>query len=117
MTKKSISSLSQMLTEFAKERDWGQFHSPKNLSMALAVEVSEIVEYFQWTTEEQSYKLSSEKIEQVREEIGDALIYLTMLADKLEIDPLEAAFNKIEINRAKYPVSKAKGSAKKYNEL
>ncbi len=105
------------LREFAKERDWEQFHSPKNLAMALSVEVGELVEHFQWLSQGDSYELGREKLDKVKEEIGDVLIYLTNLADKLGIDPLEAATEKLKINGMKYPVDKAKGSAKKYKEL
>jgi dCTP diphosphatase len=88
---------------FIEERDWKQFHSPKNLAMALSVEASEIIEHFQWLTEEQSRNLSPEKLAEVREEIGDVMIYLTELADKLGIDPVKAAKAKLEINKQKYP--------------
>lgn len=104
------------LREFAEARDWDQFHSPKNLSMALSVEVAEIVEHFQWLTEEQSKSLSPEKLTEVGEELADTLVYLVRLADKLDIDLIKAAKNKIEINEQKYPVEKTRGSAKKYTE-
>jgi NTP pyrophosphatase (non-canonical NTP hydrolase) len=117
MKERSLITLATELRTFAAERDWDQFHSPKNLAMALAVEVAEIMEHFQWLTEEQSSSLPPEKLQQVREEIGDVLIYLTRLADKLGINPVVAAFEKLEVNRAKYPADKAKGSAKKYTEL
>jgi dCTP diphosphatase len=117
MHKQSLQELTGLLREFAAERDWDQFHSPKNLIMALSVEVSELMENFQWLTEEQSSAMPPEKLQLVREEIGDVLIYLTRLADKLRIDPMEAAFEKLEVNRAKYPADKVRGSAKKYSEL
>ncbi len=101
---------------FIAERDWEQFHSPKNLAMALSVEASEIVEHFQWLTEDQSRNLPPEKLAEVREEIGDVMIYLTELADKLGIDPVEAAKGKLEINRHKYPTELVKGKASKYTE-
>jgi len=104
------------LSEFARERDWEQFHSPKNLAMALSVEVSEIVEHFQWLTEEQSYKLNSEVLLKVKDEIGDVLIYLVNLSDKLGIDPLKAAKEKLEKNDLKYPIEKVKGKSSKYTE-
>ena len=112
-----MKDLIRELREFAKERDWEQFHSPKNLAMALVVEAAEIVEHLQWLTEEQSKNLPPDKLAEIKEEIADVLIFLTNLADKLGIDPLEAAKDKIEKNKKKYPVEKAKGSAKKYNEL
>jgi NTP pyrophosphatase (non-canonical NTP hydrolase) len=104
------------LRRFAAERDWEQFHSPKNLAMALSVEVAEIVEVFQWLTEDQSRKLDGEKLDKVKEEIADVMIFLTNLADKLGIDPLDAAKEKIEKNRKKYPANIVKGKAHKYTE-
>lgn len=104
------------LRSFAEERDWDQFHSPKNLSMALSGEVAEIVEHFQWLTEEQSHNLSQEKKEDVSTELADTLIYLIRLADKLDVDLIEAANKKIEKNESKYPRAKVRGSAKKYTE-
>ena len=112
-----MKELLQNLKKFAAERDWDQFHSPKNLTMALSVEVGEIVEHFQWLTEKESYHLSSNKLEKIKEEIGDIIIYLVMLADKLGIDPIQAAKEKIEKNRKNYPVNIARGTAKKYKEL
>ena len=112
----SLNELKQNLEDFVAERDWAQFHSPKNLAMALSVEASELMEHFQWLTEEQSSALLSEKLQQVREEIGDVLIYLTRLADKLGIDPAEAAFEKLEVNRIKYPADKVRGQSKKSTE-
>mgnify|MGYP000102945929 CR=1 FL=1 len=82
----SIEELKNRLSRFAEERDWDQFHSPKNLSMALSAEVAEIIEHFQWLTEEQSKNLAPEKIEQIGAELADTLIYLIRLADKLDID-------------------------------
>jgi dCTP diphosphatase len=104
------------LRDFANERDWDKFHSPKNLSMALSVEVSEIVEHFQWITEKESFELPPDKLNEVKDEIGDTFIYLVRLADKLGIDPLEAARAKLEKNKIKYPVSKVKGKSNKYTD-
>ncbi len=112
-----MEELIKKLRKFADERDWEQFHSPKNLSMALSVEVGEILECFQWLTEEQSRNLDSEKLKRVKEEIGDVQIYLARLADKLGFSPLEAAEEKLKQNIKKYPIEKAKGKAKKYTEL
>jgi dCTP diphosphatase len=111
-----VNDLRDVIEAFIKERNWEQFHSPKNLAMALSVEVAEIVEHFQWLTEEQSQSLPSEKLAEVKEEIGDVMIYLTELAEKLGIDPLEAAKAKLEINSKKYPTSLARGKAAKYTE-
>lgn len=112
-----LESIKTRLRNFAKDRDWDQFHSPKNLSMALSAEVAEVVEHFQWLTEEQSKSLSEDKLEEVETELADTLIYLIRLADKLNIDLLPAANRKIEINEGKYPVSKAKGKATKYTDF
>jgi NTP pyrophosphatase (non-canonical NTP hydrolase) len=111
-----MKSLNRQIKEFIKERDWEQYHSPKNLSMALSAEASEIVEIFQWLTEEQSFKLNEKKAQHLKEEIGDVLIYLLELASKFDIDPLEAAKSKIKLNAKKYPADKVKGKMKKYNE-
>lgn len=110
----SLDDLRQRLQQFIAERDWQQFHDPKNLSMALAGEAAEILEIFQWLTPQQSRQLPPEKIEEVREEIGDVLIYLIRLAHELNIDPLDAAFAKIEKNKAKYPADLVRGRADKY---
>ena len=112
-----MEELKHKLRKFADARDWDQFHSPKNLAMALSVEASEIVETFQWLTEEESYNLTGDRLENIKNEIGDVLIYLIRLSDKLGIDPLAAANEKNEINKEKYPAQKVKGSAKKYTEL
>ncbi len=101
---------------FIEKRDWDQFHSPKNLAMALSVEVAEIVEHFQWLTEEQSKNLPPEKLAEVREEIGDVMIYIVELADKLGVDPVEAAKAKVEVNTKKYPAALVKGKAANYTE-
>jgi NTP pyrophosphatase (non-canonical NTP hydrolase) len=109
--------LRDQLRIFAAERDWDQFHSPKNLAMALAAESGELVEAFQWLTEEQSRRLSPEAMAAAGEEIADVLLYLIRLADKLGIDPVAAAKAKMVENARKYPVDKARGTAKKYTEL
>ena len=109
-------NLRDAIRVFIDQRDWEQFHSPKNLAMALSVEVAEVVEHFQWLTEEQSRNLPPEKLAEIKEEIGDVIIYLTELAEKLGIDPVEAAKAKLEINSKKYPASLVKGKAAKYTE-
>ncbi len=111
-----MEDLQRAIRAFIADRDWEQFHSPKNLAMALSVEASEIVEHFQWLTEEQSRNLGPEKLAEVREEIGDVMIYLTELAGVLGIDPIEAARSKLDINKHKYPVDLVKGKAFKYTE-
>ncbi|KJF87185.1 nucleotide pyrophosphohydrolase [Photobacterium phosphoreum] len=112
-----IKQLQQTLTEFAQQRDWEQFHTPKNLAMALSGEVGELLEIFQWLTPEQSQQLSPEKKQHASEEIADVMMYLLRLADKCDIDVMQACQEKIQQNAAKYPISKCYGSAKKYNEL
>lgn len=109
--------LVEAIQAFNRERDWEQYHSPKNLAMALAVEVAELLEVFQWLTEEQSRHLPARKRQAVEEEIGDVTILLLTLADQLGVDVLEAARQKLERNRSKYPAEKARGRAEKYNEL
>lgn len=112
-----MQALKTKLREFAQERDWEQYHSPKNLAMALSVEVAELVEHFQWLTQTESRNLSPDKRDRIKDEIGDILIYLVNLADKLGIDPVQAAHSKIEKNRVNYPVNKARGNADKYTDL
>ena len=104
------------LREFAAERDWDQYHSPKNLAMALIVEAAELVEHFQWLKEEDSTALAPSKLEEVRQELADIQIYLIRLADKLDIDLMSATDEKIKLNEQKYPVEKVRGSSKKYTE-
>ena len=112
-----MQTLVQKIQAFARDRDWEQFHSPKNLAMALSVEVAEVVEHFQWLTQDQSNRLEPAKMEKIREEIGDVMIYLTRLADCLGIDPIQAAEEKMRINEQKYPVASSRGRAVKYTEL
>lgn len=112
-----IDTLKLRLRDFADKRDWNQFHSPKNLSMALSVEVAELVEHFQWLTEEQSRNLPQNVLDEVSSELADSLLYLIRLADKLDIDLMTAAQNKMELNGQKYPVEKSRGNAKKYTEF
>jgi dCTP diphosphatase len=108
--------LRDKLRAFAEARDWDQFHSPKNLSMALMVEVAELMEHFQWMTELQSGNLDAEKTAVVAEELADILLYLVRLSDKLDVDLLKAALHKLEKNAVKYPAEKVRGSSKKYSE-
>ena len=112
-----IENLRNQLRAFAAERDWDQFHSPKNLASALAVEAAELLENFQWLTEAESQQLPPEALAAVRAEIADVLLYLIRISDKLGIDLIAAAKAKIVLNAEKYPVDKARGSSKKYTEL
>jgi len=112
-----IHRLRDRLRHFAAERNWEQFHSPKNLSMALAVEAAELLERFQWLTEDQSNALHErpDDYAAVVEEIADVMIYLVRLADRLNVDLEAAVADKIRRNEAKYPVHLAYGTAVKYN--
>jgi len=111
-----MNELKQAIRAFNRQRDWDQYHTPKNLAMALVVEAGELAEHFQWLTQEQSAGLPEEKRAKVRDEIGDVLLYLVNLADKLEIDPVEAAWRKLEKNAINYPAEKVRGKALKYDE-
>ncbi|WP_444899864.1 nucleotide pyrophosphohydrolase [Microbulbifer sp. VAAC004] len=111
-----LKAIRQKMQEFSDARNWNQFHSPKNLSMALSVEVSELLEHFQWLTEEQSYSLKAEQLEAVADEIADIQLYLVRLADKVEIDIGTAVEQKLQKNETKYPIDKVKGCSKKYSE-
>lgn len=112
-----LESLRDQLRDFAAARDWDQFHSPKNLAMALSVEAGELVETFQWLTEEQSRRLPPETLAAAGDEVADVLLYLVRLSDKLGIDPIAAARRKLLVNAAKYPADKARGNSRKYTEL
>ncbi len=113
----TLGQLQARLAEFARERDWDQFHSPKNLAMALAGEVGELLEHFQWLTEAQSGALSPATREQAALEMADVLLYLLRLADKVGVDLLEAAARKIDLNALKYPVESSRGSAHKHDDV
>ena len=113
----SLSDLSLALRHFAAERDWDQFHAPKNLAIALSVEASELLEHFQWMRDEDSGNLAPDVRARVGEELADILLYLVRLADKLGIDLVDAARAKLASNALKYPVDKARGTSKKYTDL
>jgi len=112
----SLSALSEHLADFARQRDWEQFHSPKNLSMALIGEAAELVEHFQWLTEEQSLHIDADKKEQVALELADILIYLVRTAERLDIDVVDAAWRKIDINEKRYPADKVRGDARRASQ-
>jgi dCTP diphosphatase len=112
-----LRALRSQLDRFVAERDWDQFHTPKNLAMALIAESAELLEHFQWLTPEQSCELSQETRAEVELEIADVLLFLLRLCDKLDIDPLQAAHKKLALNALKYPVDKARGRATKYDKL
>lgn len=113
----SLERLSRRLAEFAAERDWDQFHNPKNLAMALAGEAGELIEHFQWLTFEEAANLPKDTREEVALECADVLLFLVRLADKLDIDLAAAAERKLALNAKKYPVEKARGRATKYHKL
>lgn len=117
MNTDALIALRDELRSFTRAREWDRYHSPKNLAMALIVEAAELAEHFQWLTPEQSCALPEEKAGKVREEVADVLIYLVELADVLDIDLAAAAREKIARNAEKYPVEKARGNARKYDEL
>ncbi|WP_185232929.1 nucleotide pyrophosphohydrolase [Teredinibacter franksiae] len=112
----TLADVQQYLRGFAKVRDWEKFHSPKNLAMALSVEASELMEIFQWLSEDASFELQENTREAVASEMADVLLYLVRMADQLNIDLMHAATNKAHVNEARYPAEQVRGSAKKYNQ-
>lgn len=114
-----IAALQGRLSDFAKDRDWGQFHTPKNLAMALAVEVGELLEFFQWATPGESAAIMDDPASaaRVREELADVFAYLLRLADVLGVALDEALLDKIRVNGAKYPVDRSRGTSRKYTDL
>ncbi len=108
--------LKEEINHFVTERDWGKYHSPKNLAMGLSVEAAELLEIFLWLTEEESKNLNDNQLAHLKEEIGDIMIYIINLAAKFGIDPIQCARDKLKLNGKKYPASTVKGSAKKYTE-
>ncbi|MFC4932498.1 nucleotide pyrophosphohydrolase [Massilia sp. GCM10023247] len=111
-----LARLRAIVRQFVDERDWDQFHTPKNLSAALAVEAAELLEHFQWLQTGRADELGADKLAQVRHEMADVLVYLVRLADKLDVDLLAAVEEKMVLNRAKYPADKVRGDARKYHE-
>ena len=116
-TTDNLETLRVRLAEFAAERDWEQFHNPKNLAMALAGEAGELLEHFQWLTFEQAAHLSQDARAEVALEAADVLLFLVRLCDKLDIDLAAACGKKLALNAKKYPVDTARGKATKYNKL
>lgn len=108
--------LREIIQIFVAERDWDQFHTPKNLSSALCVEAAELLEHFQWLKTGDKNELNEMQFEQIRHEMADVLVYLIRLADKLDVDLIGAVIEKMAINRAKYPADKVRGDARKYSE-
>jgi len=111
-----LDELRQRLARFAHERDWDQFHSPKNLSMALIAEAAELVEHFQWLSEDDSRNLPADKLREVAMELADIQIFLIRIADKLNVDIAASVREKIAVNESRYPVDKVRGSAKRASE-
>lgn len=116
LTDKDFNVLRDRLKAFAQERDWEQFHSPKNLAMALIVEAAELLEHFQWLSPEQSESLPEDKRREVELEMADIFIYLMRMCERLDVDLLQVVEDKIKMNAEKYPADKVRGSAKKYSE-
>jgi NTP pyrophosphatase (non-canonical NTP hydrolase) len=108
--------LRALTREFVRERDWARFHTPKNLATAISVEASELLEPFQWLASGERAELDDAKLTAIRHEMADVLAYLVMLADRLDVDLYRAAFEKMALNRAKYPAHKVRGDARKYSE-
>jgi NTP pyrophosphatase (non-canonical NTP hydrolase) len=111
-----LARLRDVVRQFVDERDWDQFHTPKNLSTALCVEAAELLEHFQWLRRGDAAELGAARLEQVRHEMADVLVYLVRLADKLDVDLNAAVLDKMVLNRAKYPADKVRGDARKYSE-
>ena len=116
MPRDSLDDLNAQLLAFARERDWEQFHSPKNLSMALAGEAGELLEHFQWLSEAQSAALDATRKDAVALEMADILIYLLRLSERLDIDLVDAAYRKLAINRSRYPSDRVRGDARRADE-
>ena len=116
MPRDCLDDLNSKLLAFARQRDWEQFHSPKNLSMALAGEAGELLEHFQWLSEDASTRLAVEKKDQVAMEMADILIYLIRLSERLDVDLVDAAYRKMAINRARYPAEEVRGDARRAEE-
>lgn len=111
-----LAMLRDLVRQFALERDWDKFHTPKNLATALSVEASELLEPFQWLVTGQEDELGETRMTAVRHEMADVLVYLVSLADKLGVDLLQAVVEKMDLNRAKYPADKVRGDSRKYSE-
>ncbi len=113
----NFNDIKQKIISFRNERDWAQFHDPKNLAEALSIEAGELLENFLWKTTEQSRNLTAEELKNVKEELADIFIFLTYLSEEYKIDLLKEVESKIAVNEVKYPVEKARGSNKKYMQL
>jgi len=116
MSKDSLTDLNSRLKDFAVRRDWEQFHSPKNLAMAISGEAGELLEHFQWLTEQQSQAIEGKKKQEVAYELADILIYLIRMSERLDIDLVSAAYEKIAINEERYPADKVRGDSRRADE-
>lgn len=112
----TLAKLSERLLQFAREREWEQFHAPKNLALSLMIEAAELAEHFQWKTTEESEQLSAEQKHEAALEMADVFIYLIRLAQRMDIDLLQATLEKIEYNEQRYPADKVRGDSRKYNQ-
>jgi len=115
-TQRDFAELRDAVQQFIGERDWDQFHTPKNLATALSVEASELLEPFQWLVSGDKQELGEKKFASVRHEMADVFVYLLCLAEKLDVNLREAVLEKLEINRAKYPADKVRGDSRKYSD-
>ena len=115
-TQRDFAELRDAVQQFVSERDWDQFHTPKNLATALSVEASELLEPFQWLVSGDKQELGDKKFESVRHEMADVFLYLICLAEKLDVNLREAVLEKLDINRAKYPADKVRGDARKFTD-
>lgn len=113
----TLKEIKQLIAQFTKERDWNTFHTPKNLSMAIAAEAAELMELFLWVESKESIAYFKNKESQVKEELADIIIYLLCFANEMNIDVSQIIIQKIKLNAKKYPVEKCKGKSLKYNEL
>lgn len=111
-----LHALRDIVRQFAQERDWEQFHTPKNLAMALSVEVAELVEHFQWLPTGADHELNDQQRVGIRHELADSLVYLIRLADRVGVDLHDAVIEKMQLNREKYPADKVRGQSRKYSE-
>jgi NTP pyrophosphatase (non-canonical NTP hydrolase) len=111
-----LTQLRDLVREFVDERDWDQFHTPKNLASALSVEAAELLEHFQWLHHGRKEELGEARLVEVSHEMADVLVYLVRLADKLDVDLMAAVREKMVLNRAKYPAEQVRGDARKYDQ-
>ena len=117
MSRPTFDELAGRLSAFARDRDWEQFHSPKNLAMAVAAEAGELLEHFQWLTDAESRELPTPQRDRAALEMADVLLYIVRLADQLGVDLVTVAHRKIDLNAEKYPVDRSRGHSRKYTDL